>query len=145
MKLDKSAIAMVTARFVRKAAGRITKREAAKLAKLYAVDIYWKYLGKDGDKLAMRAPGEFAKTFMSAKYLDDIGIAFKRERRSPMRGGSRGTETENRLARIFAWYGPNSGMWPGDKLVLGTGYFGRAAWVVEHASDCPCAEHHKAA
>ncbi len=118
----KKSIATATARFIRKAAGRITKREAAKLGRLYGEDIHWKYLGKSGDKLAFREPGEVAKRWADAKYADSIANAFKREARSPKRSETRGSETERWISYLFWFYGPSSGRWPGEKFSDGLGW-----------------------
>ncbi len=120
----KKSIATATARFIRKAGKRITKREAAKLGRLYGEDIHWKFLGSMGDKLSAREPGEFAKRWANAKYTDSIANAFKREARSPRRFNEvRGSETERWVSFLFWYYGPSSGRWPGDKLVFdGTGW-----------------------
>jgi hypothetical protein len=120
----KKSIEVATARFVRKAAGRITKREAAKLGRLYGEDLHWKFLRTSGDKLASRETLEFSKRWGAAKYIDSIGIAFKRERRNvPRYEHTRGLVTTNHLAFLFWFYGPSSGRWPGESWTFtGTGY-----------------------
>lgn len=87
-----------SARFYRHAAGRLTKKECAKLGALYGGDVHWKFLGSMGDKLAQRKPGEFAASW----------AAYKTHWRA---------DAARHLAYFFWWYGPNSGMWPGDTLV----------------------------
>ena len=113
----KKSIAVATARFVRKAAGRITKREAAKLGRLYGEDIHWKFLGSSGDRLEGRKPGDFAEVWKDARWCDSIANAFKSERRAPNHFGPHGKETTRHLA-LFCWYGPSSGCWPGEKFVF---------------------------
>ncbi len=135
-----SPVDVATARFVRKANDRIGKRAARELGRLYGSDIHWKYLGVDGDKLAHRAPGDFAKLW--AEYLGDT---FKRQRRAPLRVGHAigGHAVNHHMAFYFGWYGPSSGMWPGDTLAFdpspGPYTCGRArGWRVACAQDCPC-------
>ena len=131
------AVGIATARFMRKAHGRIGKRAARELGRLYGGDLHWKYLGVSGDKLASREPGGFVKLW--DRYL---GLAFKRERRAvPCVGSAR--ETARHMAFYFAWLGPSSGRWPGDSLVFdaqpGPYSNGRAyGWRVACAADCPC-------
>lgn len=137
---DKARIETVTARFVRKADGRINKREAKELARRYAVDVHWRFLRTDGDKLALRAPGDFAR-----RWEEWLGETFKRERRAPRRWASvtfNGNETARHMGYYFGWLGPQSGMWPGDSLAWDPDYQvcdGRVgAWRVAHAKDCAC-------
>jgi hypothetical protein len=136
----KKSIEVATARFIRKARKRINKRECAKLGRRYGADIHWKYLGKDGDNLAKRLPGDFERSWKESRYADSVANAFKRERREPHRYGTHGTETTRRLAYLFCWYGPSHGQWPGDKYVFATnrGEGLSDGWIVACASDCPC-------
>ncbi len=142
MKQDehtKQAILVATNRFLRRAKGRITKKDARELGKRYGSDLHWKYMRVSGDKLAMRRPGDFARIW--SEYLGEV---FKRERRAPRRWthGVNGPETARHLAFYFAWLGPSSGMWPGDRLAYDADHQGggyrKGAWLVACASDCPC-------
>lgn len=96
---QKADIATLTTRFHRHGAGRITKREAGKLARLYAIDLHWKFMA-DGDKLARRGVGAFAERFAKAKKEGWLG-----EFAQVNKDG-------------FCWYGPNGGLWPGERLVF---------------------------
>jgi len=89
-----------TARFVRRANGRLTKRECAKLGRLYGVDVHWKYLGVSGDQLVNREPNGYATTFKTLKESGHVGYL------------------RDLPTNLFWWYGPTGGyIWPGDRLV----------------------------
>lgn len=103
------AVAVSMARFVRRANGRVSKKELRKVATLYAVDLHYRFGGTDW--LEMRRPGSFAEHV-------------KKEKRYP------GAMEELRAFAKdkFFHYGPRSGAWPGDTWVFtGTG------WVVKEA------------
>ena len=114
----KTSIAVATARFIRKAAGRITKREAMKLGRLYGEDLHWKFLGSSGDNLAKRKPGEFVETWEDARFGSCIALTFKRDSRAPKRGhgpySPDACEIARHMAWLFGWYGPRFGEWPGE-------------------------------
>ncbi len=111
----KAAIKTATARFVRRAAGRISKRECAKLGRLYGGDLHWKY---SDDTLAHRAPGDFARSWSSKTF------PYKKYWKADL---------SRRLAYLFCWYGPKFGHWPGDRLLLAEG-----GWRVSCAPGCVC-------
>ncbi len=101
---QKAEITTTAARFYRHADGRITKREAQKLGRLYAIDLHWKFMGTSGDKLASRAcPAHrysFAERFAEAKKHGWLA------------------EFAQHLKDDMCWYGPNGGLWPGERLVF---------------------------
>lgn len=129
----KTQIAIATARFARKGGGRLTKREAARLGRLYGGDSHWRFLRTSGDTLARRAPGDFA-----ASWATWFGKVFKHQVATWTADGHR-AEVARHLARLFAWYGPSSQIWPGDQLVLSPPRADGCAngWRVLCASDCP--------
>lgn len=109
---EKKCVATWTARFYRRAAGRITKKEAEKIGRRYGLDIHWKYMGSSGDKLSFRKAGEFHMGWeQKARYWRE--------------------DATRHVAYYFCWYGPNSGIWPGDKLVPSYEGGKCRGWVVE--------------
>lgn len=145
----KEAIAVATARFERRAKGRIGKKEIRELGRLYGEDLHWKYLRTSGDKLALRQPTtEDAPSSFIALWNEGFGRTFKVERRQPRRwptSSYAGPETARHFGYYFGWLGPSSGLWPGDSLVFvetRENWAGHAgAWVVRCAPDCPCSRH----
>lgn len=100
-----------TARFARRARGRIAQRDARELGRR------WRDLAvrRAEDNLAGRAP--FAAGYADAKkYGPDAVFRFSQSRRDR-----------------FYFYGPRSNHWPGDTLVLVVG-----GWRTMCAAGCPC-------
>lgn len=95
---DKDCVEVATLRFYRRAAGRITKREATKLGRLYGKDLHWKWMGKTGDKLENRRP----VTEVFASYKKWHPATWREEVRS------------RHIDYYFYWYGPRYGEWPGS-------------------------------
>jgi hypothetical protein len=83
------------ARFFRHAGGRLTRRDARELGRLYS-DSHWRFLGSMGDRLASRQPGDFARRFAENKRRGWL------------------PEMRANLPNEFYWYGPRFGEWPGE-------------------------------
>ncbi len=160
----KAAIAAWTARFLRRSRGTLTKTEARELGARYGEDLHWKYLRVSGDKLALREPTITCGCGGSCVLCDDRGLrpgsflrawldhdtphAIASERRMPRRWASSdhtGSAAARHMGYMFGWYGPQSGIWPGDRLVFDERceFWGgqRGSWVVRCSEDCPCSRH----
>jgi len=144
---DKARARAVADRFLRRSRGKLTKREANELGKRYGVDLHWRFLGTSGDKLALRRPDFMVHLWSTLSFngWPLFSDAFKNERRAPLRyswlpfGGG---EVARHMAYYFAWLGPQSGRWPGDRMAFdptvenAVGHSG--TWRVACALDCPC-------
>lgn len=131
----KKQIEIATARFVRKAAGRLSKRECAKLGVLYGEDLHWRCYAS-ADRLARRAPGEIVadwKAYLAAAFRADVAAYGDG-------AWNNGPTLAHRRAMLFCWYGPNNGLFPGDTLVLRPADEGGrcGGWVVQCHSACVC-------
>jgi hypothetical protein len=131
---QKKRIDTWTARFYRRASGRITKREAETLARRDAGD--WTYLARSADKLALRTP--------IAELWGDGSTFFAREAKRDFATYGRGRPSaayrgvDRHVDYLFAWTGFDRE--PGSRLLLvgpssnGCG----GGWRLSCAADCPC-------
>lgn len=163
---DRRLIEVAAARFYRRARGRITRKDARDLGRLYGGDLHWRFMGSMADKLALREPtrtepcsvcegglcmlcDDLGRVPVEGSFLrawrEHLSLAFAFERRAPRRWSTSdyaGPETARHFGYFFGWLGPRSGIWPGDRLAWDPSFddvIGRErGWRVACAPDCPC-------